>query len=86
MADAFEGFISGLDSPAHNADAITKADSDLATSIRSLYVGGAGDVKVTTTGGDAVVFTNVPAGSILPVRCKRVWSTGTTASGFVGLR
>lgn len=64
---------------------ITKADSDLATEIRGLYVGTTGNVRVTTVGGDDVVIPTVPAGAILPIEIKRVWSTNTTASGFVGI-
>lgn len=73
--------------PATYAVAVTPNDgADLAAAARSLYVGGAGDVKVTTTGGDAVTFVAVPAGSILPVRVARVWSTGTSATSIVALR
>jgi hypothetical protein len=64
---------------------ITKADSDLTTAIRGLYVGTTGNVRVTTVGGDDVVIPTVPAGAILPIEIKRVWSTNTTASGFVGI-
>ena len=50
-----------------------------------LYVGGAGDLKVDTVGGDAVTFVAVPAGSFIPVQVKRVYSTGTTATSIVAL-
>lgn len=73
------------DSCASIAISITKADADLATPIRALYVGTTGDVKVTAAGGGAVTFVGVPAGVILPVMISRVWSTGTTAGSFVGL-
>ena len=64
---------------------ITAADIDLAQEVRALYVGTTGDVKVTTVSGNAVTFVGVPAGYLLPVSVRRVWSTGTTASDFVGL-
>lgn len=70
---------------AKRAVAITAADSDLNTPVRGLYVGTSGIVRVTTTGGDDVTIPSVPAGTILPLEVKRVWSTTTTASGFVGL-
>jgi hypothetical protein len=50
-----------------------------------LYVGGDGDLKVTTIGGDDVTFVGVLAGTFLPVQVLRVWSTGTTATDIVAL-
>jgi len=49
-----------------------------------LYIGAAGDVTVTTEGGDTVTFLNVPSGFILPVKCIKVWIS-TTATGIVAL-
>lgn len=47
-----------------------------------LYVGGAGNVKVTTIGEDIVTFTAVPVGTVLPVQVIKVHSSGsgTTAT------
>jgi hypothetical protein len=73
------------DSCAVNCIAITPADSDLVQPVRALYIGGSGNLRISDTGGGAVTFSNVPAGVILPVMAKRVWSTGTTASNIVGL-
>jgi len=50
-----------------------------------LYVGVAGDVKVTTAGGDDVVFTGILAGSFIPVQVTKVFATGTTATNIVAL-
>jgi len=50
-----------------------------------LYVGGAGDLKVDTVGGDAITFVAVPAGSFIPVQVTRVYATGTTATSIVAL-
>lgn len=69
---------------AKRAVAITKSDEALATPIRGLYVGTTGIVRVTTTAGDDVTIPSVPAGMIIPLEIKVVWSTTTTASGFVG--
>lgn len=85
MADKYQEYTGGLQSPAFDAVAITPADSDLATSVRALFVGGAGNVAVKTVGGTTLTFTGVVAGSILPVRCVQVLSTGTTATNIVGL-
>lgn len=50
-----------------------------------LYVGGDGDLKVTTIGGDDVTFVGLSAGTFIPVHVLRVWSTGTTATNIVAL-
>ena len=50
-----------------------------------LYVGGLGDVRVLTAGGDDVVFSAVPAGTFVPVNVVRVFSTNTTATNIVAL-
>lgn len=52
----------------------------------AIYVGGAGNVSVVPeSGGAAVTFTAPPVGSILPLRCKRINSTLTTATLLIGL-
>ena len=86
MSDKFSNYHSGLESPAERAFAITGNDStDLTVYPRAIYVGGAGNVKVTTLGGDTVTLNGAVAGSILPVRVVRVFSTGTTATNLIGL-
>jgi len=50
-----------------------------------LYVGGTGDVRVLTEGGDDVIFYSLPAGSFLPVNVVRVFATDTTATNIVAL-
>ena len=86
MSDKFSNYHSGLESPAERAFAITGNDStDLTVFPRAIYVGGAGNVKVTTIGGDTVTFSGVLAGSVLPVRVKRVFSTDTTATNLIGI-
>lgn len=72
--------------PADYATAVTPNDStDLGVTARGLYIGGAGNVKIHTPDGQAVTFYGALAGSIIPVRVKRVWSTGTTATYIVAL-
>lgn len=75
-----------------NAAAVTLSDStDLSTltglsgSYPFLYIGGAGNLKVTTQGGQAVTFNGLTAGSVLYVRCKLAWATGSTATNVVAL-
>lgn len=50
-----------------------------------LFIGGDGDVAVTTKQGDNITFTGLTAGSILPVFVKAVRTSGTTATGLVGI-
>jgi hypothetical protein len=50
-----------------------------------LYVGNAGDITVTTSGNDIVVFANVQAGTFIPVNVIKVWSNGTNASSILAL-
>jgi hypothetical protein len=71
---------------ANGAAVITKSDTaNLPTGARQIWVGGAGDVKIDTISGDAVTFVAVPAGTLLPVQAKKVYSTGTTATNLVAL-
>ncbi len=50
-----------------------------------LYIGGAGNVRVQTAGGDDVVFNNVLAGTFIPVQVTRVFATNTTATNILAL-
>lgn len=71
-----------------HAQAINLAgDTTVAPYFDALWVGGAGNVKLTTVYGETVTFTSVPAGTMLPVRGSVVYSTanGTTASNVVAL-
>jgi hypothetical protein len=47
-----------------------------------LFIGGAGNVAVTTIGGDDITFNAVPVGTILPVQVLKVKASGsgTTAT------
>lgn len=72
--------------PAIGGAAVTPNDSaDMTYTARSLWVGTGGNVKVNTLDASTITLTNVPDGTLLPVQCKRVYSTGTTASGIVAL-
>ena len=50
-----------------------------------LYIGGAGNVKVLTVGGDEVTFSSAQAGLVITVQVLKVFSTGTTATNIVAL-
>ena len=74
------------DTYATRAVAATKSDSINELYPGFLYVGGTGDVKVTTLDGDSVLFTALAAGVVHPILVKRVWSTGTDATGLLLVR
>lgn len=87
MADAFSKHQSSLNSPAKSATEVSPSNSvALGEATRALYVGGAGDLRVTMVSGETVTFRALPAGCLLPVRVAQVHQTGTTATGIVGLR
>lgn len=71
--------------PAYDAASITPSDTTRIGGVRGLYIGGAGDVKITTEGGSDITFAGVVAGSILPIRATRVYATGTTADNIIAL-
>jgi len=72
--------------PADHAFDITADDiNDLDYVTRGIYVGGSGDLKVDMVGGETVTFLTIAAGVIHPLRVRRVYSTGTTATGIIGL-
>lgn len=70
--------------PARDFFAITPADSDLSVIPKAIFVGGAGTVIATPAGGGSAVTFTVPAGTILPIRARRV-ALASTATGLVGL-
>lgn len=85
MSDPFSTFGAGLESPAAHAYAVTPDDTqDLPIACRALNVAQGGTVHVTTVGGDEVTVA-VSEGSPFPLRCRRIWATGTSATGIVAL-
>lgn len=70
--------------PEHAVTAVQSDSADLVTPV-IVFVGGDGNVKVTTEGGEDVTFNGLSAGDFLPVSVKRIWSTGTTATNLVML-
>jgi hypothetical protein len=66
-----------------DAAAVTPSDTNNLREPSIIWVGTAGNVKVTTAQGTDVVFTAVPGGTVLPVQVIRVWATGTAATNIV---
>lgn len=79
---SFAQFSSAADAPALDAIEITPSASPLSRTVRAIFVGGAGDVTVTTWSGTSITFT-LPAGGILPLVCTHV--TAATATSIRGL-
>lgn len=68
-------------------DAATITPSDTTeVGLVGIYVGGAGNVTVTTEKGNDVPYTNVPAGTTIVLGIRKVKATGTTATGIVGYK
>ena len=82
--DSFGNFQPLLGDPAGRWIAVSASDSsDLPFVSKALYVGNTGNVTVQDMYDNTTTIPNVPAGSILPGRFKRLMNTNTSASGFV---
>jgi hypothetical protein len=66
------------------AAAVTPSNSTIING-KAIYVGGAGNVAVTTNAGTVVTFTAPPVGSIIPIAFTKVMATNTTATLLVAL-
>ena len=86
MSDPFASHAASLTAPAADGFQITPTDgSDLSQTTRAIYVGGPGNLSLVLHSGASITLTGVPAGSLLPLRIKKVAATGTTATALVGL-
>lgn len=74
-------------SSAGSGVAVTPNDNtDLTNTTRAIYIGGAGNLAVILDRDtSAVTFLAVSAGAVLPIRVRRVMSTGTTATNILAL-
>lgn len=73
--------------PALGAVSITPNDSTDnmgGKPVRGIYVGGAGDIALTTSNGEDVTVYSALAGTVIPIRPSRIKSTGTTATNLLG--
>jgi hypothetical protein len=85
-SDDFSTWATSPPGPCRHAAVVTPSDSaDLTNVTRKLFVGGAGNIKVTTAGGETLLLTGVAAGSVLDICVSRVWSTTTTATNIVAM-
>lgn len=85
MPDAFATLARTPEGPAVTVFAITPDDAaDLPHVTTALNVATPGTVRVTTAAG-TVEDVRIDPGCAFPLRVRRVWSTGTTATGLRGL-
>ena len=90
MSDRFAGYADSANAPSRRVVALAPSDTaDLADTPKGIYVGSGGDVALVAVdapaGAAATVFRNLPSGSLLPVRARRVLATGTTAADMLAL-
>jgi hypothetical protein len=64
--------------------AVTLSDTT-EISAKALWVGGAGALSLITESGDTVLISGIPAGTLLPISCRSVRSTGSTATLVIAL-
>lgn len=87
MTDMFANRADAAYAPATRARAVVPNDvAALPFVPKGLYVGEGGSIALRGSGDDAdSVWTNVPAGSVLPIRASHVRATGTTAGAILAL-
>ena len=85
MSDIFAHQARSPGDPAVSAFAVTPDDaSDLPQVTTALSVATPGAIRVTMADGTTSDLT-AARGALLAVRVRRVWETGTTATGITGL-
>lgn len=67
-----------------NAEAVTPSDTDELSNYGILYVGTGGAIKFDLAGSGTMTIT-VDDGEYIPIIAKKVYNTGTDASGIVVL-
>lgn len=84
MADTFSGYTPSISDPAQGAEAVTPG-TPFTNTCKAIYVGGAGNINLTTAYGDTVTFSSAAAGEIIPIRATVVNSSSTTATNMIAL-
>jgi hypothetical protein len=73
-----------VDTTYNGAQAVTPSDTTVIVG-KAIYVGGAGNVAVTTAAGTVVTFTAPPVGSVIPINFTKIMATNTTATLLIAL-
>ena len=82
MSDKFENHLTGLRDPIEAAIEVTPDDAnDLSITSRAIFVGAAGNLRVTMKNGNDVTFAANQGWH--PIRVTRIWATSTTASAII---
>jgi hypothetical protein len=83
--DTYPGFGGSPAAPHLNAAVVTPDDNnDLPFVAYELLLPAGGAVKLTTKGGQTLVYPSLPAGAIIRVAITRVFATGgTTATSII---
>ena len=75
----------GSTHPASGGFAVTPNDTtDLVKPTDALYVGVAGAIKVDMLNGDTITLPTLTAGILHPIRARRIYAAGTTATSIFG--
>ncbi|MBO9472124.1 hypothetical protein J7413_01100 [Shimia sp. R10_1] len=86
--DRFLG-ITSTTGPISYGFAVSPSDgTDLEEVTRSLMVATTGDVRVTLMDqaeGDSLTLPALQPGALYPFRVKRIWASGSSAGGIIGL-
>ncbi|MEE4187007.1 MAG: hypothetical protein V2I76_00985 [Roseobacter sp.] len=86
MTDTFASTSTSLQSPATRGYAVTPDDNaDIVFFSRALNVSTSGTVRLTPMDDDTPVTVFIGAGMTFPIRARRIWATGTTATDIVVL-
>ncbi len=84
MANDYAKYENTVSAPAEHIAAVTPADdTDLGYATRALLVATAGNLKVTTVGGEAVTIPVVAGYN--PLRVVRVWAASKTCGDVFAL-
>lgn len=70
--------------PYRRAVSVTPSDATVLQKTRALYVGGAGNMAVRI-GGSTILFSGIPAGTVLELEVDQVQATNTTATLITAL-
>lgn len=82
--DTFRDGAGDITGPASSFFDITPDDDTEFTNLtRAVYVGTSGDLVAVDEAGVEATFVGIQG--MLPIRCKKVLATGTTATDIVGL-
>jgi hypothetical protein len=75
----------GKDCPIMETAVVSPSDStDIPDLPRAIWIGVGGDITLMAAGDTTSrLFKNVSSGTLLPIRARRIYSTGTTAQSLI---